>query len=84
VVELKVDEAALLARIETRVQETLARGEAVRADDNAETLGKRLEAWRIQTAPVSAYYAGRGQLRVVDGMLPVHQVSTAIDAAILG
>src|SRR5918992_723719 len=38
VIELKVDDVMLLDRIEKRVHETLARGEAVRADDNPETL----------------------------------------------
>ena len=43
VVELKVDDKALLARIEKRAQELLARGEAVRADDNPEAFRKRLD-----------------------------------------
>ena len=42
VIELKVDDGMLLSRIEKRVSETLARGEPVRADDNPETLKKRL------------------------------------------
>lgn len=83
VIELKVDEAALIGRIEKRVAEMQARGEPVRADDNAEALRKRLDAYRAQTAPVSAYYAGRGALRSVDGMAPIDEVTGAI-ARILG
>jgi len=79
VIELKVDEAALLARIERRVAETLAAGGTVRADDNAESFKIRLEAYRAQTAPVSAYYAALGQLKTVDGMAPIEQVSAEID-----
>ena len=39
-----------------------------RADDNAETVGARLTAYHAQTAPLIAYYEGRGVLRTVDGM----------------
>jgi adenylate kinase len=80
VIELKVDEKALLDRVETRVREMTARGEAVRADDNAEALKARLAAYRSQTAPLAAYYDGKGKLRTVDGMAPIKDVSQAIDA----
>lgn len=79
VIELKVDEAALLKRIETRIEETKARGEAVRADDNPEALKKRLDAYRAQTAPLSAYYKARGALLEVDGMVPIPAVEATID-----
>ena len=82
VVELAVDENALLARIEKRVAETLAAGGIVRADDNPESFKTRLEAYRAQTAPVSAYYAGKGELKQVDGMAPVDEVTSAIDRAL--
>jgi adenylate kinase len=82
VVELAVDENALLARIEKRVAETLAAGGTVRADDNPESFKTRLEAYRAQTAPVSAYYAGKGELKQVDGMAPIDAVSAAIDAVL--
>lgn len=84
VIELKVDEGILIKRIETRVAETTARGEKVRADDNAEALKKRLEAYRTQTAPLSAYYAGTGQLKTVDGMAPIDDVTVAINAILAG
>ncbi|MBX3520673.1 MAG: adenylate kinase [Xanthobacteraceae bacterium] len=79
VVELKVDEGALLKRIETRIAEMTARGEAIRADDNPEALKKRLDAYRSQTAPLSAYYKAKGDLLEVDGMAPIPSVETAID-----
>jgi adenylate kinase len=78
VIELKVDEAALLQRIEKRVAEMAARGEPLRADDNAEALKKRLDAYRRQTAPLIGYYAGRGMLRTIDGMAPIDEVSAAL------
>lgn len=79
VVELKVNESALLKRIETRIAEMTARGEAIRADDNPETLKKRLDAYRSQTAPLSAYYKAKGTLLEVDGMAPIPVVEQAID-----
>jgi adenylate kinase len=82
IIELKVDEKALLSRIENRARETIAAGGTVRADDNPEAFKKRLDAYRAQTAPVSAYYAGRGTLQAVDGMASIDEVSRAIDAAL--
>ncbi len=79
VIELKVDEAALLARIENRARETLAAGGTVRADDNPEAFKVRLDAYREQTAPVSAYYERIGELKAVDGMAPIDDVTAAIN-----
>ena len=79
VVELKVDEGALLKRIETRIAEMTARGETIRADDNPEALKKRLDAYRAQTAPLSAYYGKQGTLLEVDGMAAIPAVEAAID-----
>ena len=39
-----------------------------RADDKAETVGARLEAYHAQTAPLIAYYDDKGQLSRVDAM----------------
>ena len=82
IVELKVDENALLARIENRARETLAAGGTVRADDNPEAFKVRLDAYRVQTAPVSAYYASKGTLKAVDGMLPIDDVTKALNAVL--
>ena len=82
VIELKVDEKALLSRIEKRAEETVATGGTVRADDNPEAFKTRLDAYRSQTAPVSHYYAGKGELKQVDGMEPIETVSAAIDQAL--
>lgn len=79
VIEIKVDEGALFARIETRAAET----GGSRADDNAETLRKRLAVYHENTAPLLPYYADRGLLRTVDGMASIDEVAQAIDA-ILG
>ncbi|VFU08364.1 adenylate kinase [Methylocella tundrae] len=84
VIELKVDDKALLARIENRAQESITKGEAVRADDNPEAFKKRLESYHAQTAPVSAFYAATGALQAVDGMAPIDEVSAAIERALQG
>ena len=81
VIELKVDESALLGRIEKRVKEMIAKGCAVRADDNPDAFKTRLDAYRAMTAPVSAYYAQEGRLKTVDGMAPIDVVAAAIDRA---
>ncbi|ALK09180.1 Adenylate kinase [Blastochloris viridis] len=79
VVELVVDHSALVKRIETRVAEMTARGEAVRADDNPEALAKRLDAYKAQTAPLSEHYRKTGLLKEVDGMQTIDQVTESID-----
>src|SRR6202163_2345786 len=45
-IELKVDEGILHKRIESRISEMTARGEALRPDDNPETLQRRVDAYR--------------------------------------
>jgi adenylate kinase len=82
VIELRVDEGALLSRIERRIAEMKARGEAVRADDNAEALKIRLDAYRAQTAPLITYYGQKGALKTVDGMAGIDEVTAAINAAL--
>jgi adenylate kinase len=79
VVELVVDEKALVARMENRVKETLAAGGVVRADDNPEAFAKRLSQYREQTAPVSDYYKSVGELRTVDGMAAIDDVTAQLD-----
>jgi adenylate kinase len=75
VVEFVVDENALVGRITKRAEETLARGEPVRKDDNPEVFKTRLEAYKAQTAPLSRYYESTGLLRKVDGMRPIDEVT---------
>src|ERR1700733_252908 len=79
VIELRVDEAALMRRIESRIAEMRARGEKLRDDDNPDVLHKRLAAYREQTAPLITYYRQRGTLRSVNGMAPIAEVTAAID-----
>ena len=78
VVRLKVDDAALLKRVEGRFAET------GRPDDNPESFKVRLKAYNDQTAPLLPYYETHNKLVSVDGMGSIDAVAAAIDAAIDG
>jgi len=78
VIELQADDAELIRRIEGRAAES---GRA-RADDNVETLKKRLDVYRSQTAPVLPYYREKGLLRSIDGMQSMDAVTEAIEAVL--
>jgi adenylate kinase len=54
-----------------------------RADDNADTVRSRLKAYHAQTAPIAEYYRKKGNLKGVDGMASIPEVTRQI-AAILG
>lgn len=82
VIELRVDEEALIRRIESRIAEMQKRGEPLRPDDNPDVLHRRLTAYREQTAPLIAYYRDHGMLRSIDGMAPIEQVADAIEEAL--
>jgi len=81
VIELEVDEAALFARIEGRAAES---GGTARADDNPETLKKRLAVYREQTAPILPYYRESGRLNSVDGMQSIDEVTAQLVAILDG
>jgi adenylate kinase len=76
VLELKVDDAVLLSRVESRI----AGGGPVRADDNPETLKKRLEVYYQSTAPVLAFYRAQRKVKTLDGMKPIQDVTKQISA----
>jgi adenylate kinase len=78
VIELRVNESALLQRVETRVAEMQARGEPIRADDTPEVLTNRLAAYRSLTEPLIHYYSERRKLLTVDGMMTIEQVTREI------
>ena len=101
VIEMKVDEEALVERITGRFscagcgasyhdKFNRPKAEGVcdicggreltrRADDNEETVRRRMEAYRAQTEPILPYYAEKGILRSVDGMAPIDLVSVEIE-----
>jgi adenylate kinase len=105
VIELQVDDAALVERIAGRftcakcgagyhdsfkkpaqpgVCDACGSTEFLRrADDKAETVAARLEAYHRQTAPLLPFYGAQGKLRQVDGMAEMDDVTGQI-RAILG
>ncbi|WP_376088214.1 adenylate kinase [Roseomonas sp. CCTCC AB2023176] len=106
VIELKVDDAALVERIagrftcakcgtgyHDRFKPTSQAGTCDvcgstefirRADDKAETVSARLDAYNRQTAPLLPYYAGQGKLQQVDGMADMDAVSAALQRILAG
>jgi adenylate kinase len=79
VIELRVNESALLNRVENRVAEMRARGEEVRIDDTPEVLSKRLASYRTLTEPLIHYYSERRKLVTVDGMMTIEHVTREIN-----
>ncbi len=78
VLELKVDDAMLLSRVEARIKA----GGVLRSDDTPETLAHRLEVYYKNTAPLIDYYRQQGKLKAVDGMAPVETVTAQIAAVL--
>jgi adenylate kinase len=83
VIELRVNESALLNRVETRVAQMRERGEEVRLDDTPEVLTKRLASYRSQTEPLIHYYSERRKLSTIDGMMAIDEVTRAIHRQLL-
>jgi adenylate kinase len=79
VIELRVNESALLQRVESRVAEMRARGEDVRIDDTPEVLTNRLASYRSLTEPLIHYYSERRKLLTVDGMMTIEHVTREIN-----
>ena len=106
VIELRVDDAALVERISGRfscakcgvgyhdrfkqpakagVCDSCGGTEfSRRADDKAETVAARLEAYHRQTAPLLPYYAAQGKLKAVDGMASMSEVARQIGEILSG
>lgn len=55
-----------------------------RPDDNADTVRRRLMVYYRETSPLIGYYFCRGNLRAVDGMATIAQVSKDIDKILAG
>ncbi len=51
-----------------------------RKDDNEETVRTRMQEYRAKTAPILPLYEARGIVSRVDGMAPIDQVTTAVEA----
>ncbi len=53
-----------------------------RADDNAETVGQRLQAYHAQTAPLIAYYDGKNALQRIDAMGDIDAIAEGLSAIV--
>lgn len=78
VIRIEVDESELVNRLNSRVQGQIDKGEAVRPDDNEQTLRNRLNVYKEQTLPVLPYYQEKNLLKSVDGMQAIDVVSQQI------
>ena len=80
VLELKVDDAVLLSRVEARIKA----GGVLRSDDTPETLAHRLGVYYKNTVPLVEFYRRQGKLKTVDGMASVETVTAQIAAILDG
>ena len=55
-----------------------------RADDNAETVGARLEAYHAQTAPLITYYDGKNVLQRIDAMGKIEAIAQELAGIVEG
>ncbi|MFV0463872.1 MAG: adenylate kinase [Nostocoides sp.] len=78
VLELTVDEDAVVARLLKRAQ---TEG---RVDDTEDVIRERMAIYTRETAPLTGTYAARGLLRQVDGMGDVDVVTDRLVAAVQG
>ena len=79
VLELDLEDDALLRRIESRIAENSS---ARREDDTPEVLRRRIKVYHDETRPLGDYYRERGLLRQIDGSAPIEEVARAIEAAL--
>ncbi|MCB1419301.1 MAG: adenylate kinase [Notoacmeibacter sp.] len=78
VIELVVDDKALVGRIVNRAEEAKAAGKPVRKDDTPEVFEERLKEYYKKTAPLTGYYYAKRQLKTVDGMDSIDGVTEQI------
>lgn len=78
-IELRVNESALLQRVEARIAQMVARGETVRNDDTPEVLSQRLTNYRTSTEPLVHYYSDKRKLITIDGMMSIEEVTLEIN-----
>ncbi|MFD2053091.1 adenylate kinase [Mesorhizobium calcicola] len=82
VIELVVDDKALVGRIVKRANEAQAAGQPVRKDDNPAVFEERLREYYKKTSPLIGYYYAKGKLRNVDGMADIDAVTEQIEAVL--
>lgn len=80
VIEMVVDDKALIERIARRAEETRAAGKPVRKDDEPAVVPERLREYYKKTAPLVGYYYAKGMLTSIDGMAGIETVTGEIEA----
>jgi len=83
VIELVVDDKALVGRIVKRADDAKAAGQPVRKDDNPVVFEERLREYYKKTSPLIGYYYAKGKLKGVDGMADVDAVTQQIEAVLM-
>ncbi|WP_027051780.1 adenylate kinase [Mesorhizobium erdmanii] len=83
VIELVVDDRALVGRIVKRAEDAKAAGHPVRKDDNPAVFEERLREYYKKTAPLTGYYYAKGKLKTVDGMASIDAVTAEIEAVLV-
>ena len=78
VIELVVDDVALVGRIVKRAEDARAAGTPVRRDDTPEVFDVRLREYYKNTAPLIGYYWAKGGLVQIDGMAEMRDVAESI------
>ena len=71
IIFLDVDFKVLQSRIETRSKEN---NDEIRADDTSEVLIKRLDEYKLQTAPLAEYYSRDKKFKKINGMNTISDV----------
>ncbi|MGL4489669.1 MAG: adenylate kinase [Rhizobiaceae bacterium] len=79
VIELVVDDKALVGRIVKRAEDAKAAGQPVRKDDNAAVFDERLREYYKKTSPLTGYYHAKKLLKTVDGMASMDDVTASIE-----
>jgi adenylate kinase len=79
VIEMVVDDKALVGRIMKRAREAEAAGQPVRKDDTPEVFDERLREYYKKTAPLIGYYYAKGKLVTIDGMQSMEAVTAEIE-----
>ncbi|UDL90841.1 adenylate kinase [Mesorhizobium sp. PAMC28654] len=82
VIELVVDDRALVGRIVKRADDAKAAGQPVRKDDNPAVFEERLREYYKKTAPLIGYYYAKGKLKGVDGMAGIDAVTKEIESVL--
>jgi adenylate kinase len=82
VIELVVDDRALVGRIVKRADDAMAAGQPVRKDDNPAVFEERLREYYKKTAPLIGYYYAKGKLKGVDGMAGIDAVTKEIESVL--